>query len=180
MVLTQEEVAAILSKVTNRQYRTLLVTIYGAGLRLMEALELRTSDIDSKEMRIRIRSGKGDKERYAMLSPSLLRELREYWKRYHPKDWLFPSARDPKKHVAETGLQRTFHAAREAAGIKKAASVHTLRHSFATHLLESGTDLRVIQELLGHKTMKSTLIYTHVSTRVFRQVKDPLSEMTAA
>ena len=179
VVLTREEVAKILAEVKREQFRVVLLTIYGAGLRLMEALELKVGDIDSKERRIRIRSGKGDKERYAMLSESLLSELRRYWKLYRPKDWLFP-AKNPKRHVGETCIQKCFHQARKAAGICKAASVHTLRHSFATHLLESGTDLRVIQELLGHKTMKSTLIYTHVSTKVFRQVKDPLAELQAA
>lgn len=180
VVLTKEEVAAILSKVKHPQYLMLLKTIYAAGLRLTEALELKISDIESKETRILIRSGKGMKERYAMLSPVLLEELRRYWKTCRPRGWLFPSARKPTKHVGESILQRAFQEAREAAGIKKAATVHTLRHSFATHLLESGTDLRVIQELLGHRSMKSTLIYTHVSTKVFRQVKDPLQEISRA
>lgn len=179
VVLTQEEVAAVLSNIKKEQHRIILRTIYAAGLRLNEALSLRVSDIDSKELRLRIRSGKGDKERYAMLTQLLLRELREYYCRYRPKDWLFPS-KTPNRHIGETCIQKAFHQARKEAGINKAASVHTLRHSFATHLLEHGTDLRLIQELLGHKSLKSTLIYTHVSTKVFRTVQDPLSFIAAA
>jgi site-specific recombinase XerD len=140
----------------------------------MEALELRTGDVDSKEKRLRIRSGKGEKERYAMLPESLLGELREYYRRERPGEWLFPGAKGGQ-HLSESVVQRAFERARKAAGIKKAASVHTLRHSFATHPLEHGTDLRLIQELLGHRSLKSTLIYTHVSTKVFRQVQDPLT-----
>ena len=179
VVLTEAEVAAILAKVKRDQHRTILRTIYATGLRLNEALNLKVSDIDSKEMRIRILSGKGNKERYAMLPKSLLVELREYYRRYQPKDWLFAGSRGQGRHVGETCIQKSFHQARQAAGVKKAASVHTLRHSFATHLLEHGTDLRLIQELLGHKTLKSTLIYTHVSTRVFRNVQDPLTFLAA-
>jgi len=178
VVLTEVEVAAILSGIKREQHRIILRTIYAAGLRLNEALNLKISDIDSKEMRLRIRNGKGDKERFAMLTQSLLTELRAYFVKYRPKDWLFPS-KNPAQHVGETCIQKAFHQARIAAGIKKAASVHTLRHSFATHLLEHGTDLRLIQELLGHKTLKSTLIYTHVSTKVFRTIKDPLTFLAA-
>lgn len=174
VVLTVEEVSLILSKVKDRRHRMILRTIYGAGLRLTEALELKVSDIDSKERRIRVGSGKGKKERYAMLSESLLLELREYWKTYRSKEWLFP-AKDPTGHIRQTAIQKAFQQALKLSGVTKAASVHTLRHSFATHLLENGTDLRLIQELLGHKLLKSTLIYTHVSTKVFRQVKDPLT-----
>lgn len=178
VVLTQEEVRRILARIKLGQHRMILRTIYAAGLRLNEALNLKVADIDSKELRLRIRNGKGDKERYALLTQSLLEELREYYKCYRPKDWLFPAKRSGC-HVGETCIQKAFHQARKEAGITKAASVHTLRHSFATHLLEHGTDLRLIQELLGHKTMKSTLIYTHVSTKVFRTVKDPLSFIAA-
>jgi integrase/recombinase XerD len=178
VVLTEEEVREILSRIKRDQHRVILRTLYAAGLRLNEGLCLKVSDIDSKEMRLRVRNGKGDKERYAMLTPSLLSELREYYKSYHPTDWLFPS-KTPAKHVGETCIQKAFHQARVAAGIEKGASVHTLRHSFATHLLEHGTDLRLIQELLGHKTLKSTLIYTHVSTKVFRTVQDPLTFIAA-
>lgn len=174
VVLTTQEVSLILSKVKREQHRVILRTIYGTGLRLMEALQLKVSDIESAERRIRVGSGKGKKDRYTMLSETLLEELRSYWKTYRPQDWLFP-AKDPRRHVGETAIQKTFHDALKLSGVPKAASVHTLRHSFATHLLENGTDLRLIQELLGHRTLKSTLIYTHVSTKVFRQVKDPLS-----
>ena len=175
VVLTQEEVSQILSQVSNCQYRIILRTIYGAGLRLMETLELKVADIDSQEMRLRVRLGKGKKERFALLSESLLAELREYWKTYQPKDWLFPG-KFHSRHVCASGVQKAFQQALQLAGVKKAASVHTLRHSFATHLLENGTDIRLIQELLGHtKRLKSTLIYVHVSTKIFRQVKDPLT-----
>lgn len=178
VVLTQEEVGTILSRIKSERHRVILRTIYATGLRLNEALNLKVTDIDSKEMRLRVRSGKGDKERYAMLPASLLKELREHYKKYRPEDWLFAS-KTPGRHVGETCVQKAFHQARREAGIRKAASVHTLRHSFATHLLEHGTDLRLIQELLGHKTLKSTLIYTHVSTKVFRTVQDPLTFIAA-
>lgn len=178
VVLTTEEVARILSNVKNQQYLIILRTIYGSGLRLMEALELKVTDIDSAEKRLRINCGKGKKERYAMLSENLLLELREYWQKYRPNHWLFP-AKDLTKHIGETAIQRAFHEARKISNIQKKASVHTLRHSFATHLLENGTDLRLIQELLGHTMLKSTLVYTHVSTKMFRQVKDPLSFLVA-
>lgn len=178
VVLTREEVAAIISKVPSYQHKVVLETIYAAGLRLMEALQLRVSDIDSKEMTLRVRSGKGGTERLAMLSPKLLTTLREYYKTYRPAEWLFPR-KDGKLHIGETNLQKAFHRALKDLRIQKKASVHTLRHSFASHRLEEGTDLRLIQELLGHRTLKSTLIYTHVTPKVFRTVKDPLDSLPA-
>lgn len=179
VVLTQEEVAAIFSKIKIYQQRVVLETIYGAGLRIMEALALKISDLNSKEMTIHIRAGKGAEERFAMLSPKLLQLLREYWKVYRPADLLFPRP-DGEKHVGETCIQKAFHKALGDAGIKKKASVHTLRHSFASHQLEQGTDLRIIQALLGHKSLKTTLIYTHVSPKVFSKVSDTLAALPAA
>ena len=177
VVLTQEEVSNVLSNVEHDRNRVVLETIYGAGLRLMEAMMLRVEDVDSKEMRLRVRRGKGAKERYAMLSPILHETLREYWKKYQPQGWMFPR-KNPEFHLSESVIQRAFKEAARKAGITKKASVHSLRHSFASHLLENGTDLRLIQELLGHKTLKTTLIYTHVTTKVFRKVADPLSFLT--
>jgi integrase/recombinase XerD len=173
VVLTREEVKAILSAVAKPRDRMVMEILYGAGLRLHEALSLKVEDINSNEMLIRVRSGKGAKERRSLLSRRLLESLRGYYRVYHPCDWLFPG-RDGKKHLEESVIQRAFKQALSKASVDKRASVHTLRHSFATHLLESGTDLRVIQGLLGHKSLQSTLIYTHLTTTAFRVVQDPL------
>jgi len=174
VVLTQEEVVNIFSNVSNDRNRVVLETIYAAGLRLMEALLLRVEDIDSKETRLRVRRGKGGRERYALLSPTLLCLLRKYWQKDKPQGWMFVG-KTPSGHLSESVIQRAFKEAASKAGITKKASVHSLRHSFASHLLEHGTDLRLIQELLGHKTLKSTLIYTHVTTKVFQRIQDPLA-----
>lgn len=179
VVLTQPEVAALLGAVENRRDRTILEILYGAGLRLTEAISLKVSDIDSAEMTLRVRTGKGRRERLAMLSPKLLETLRAYWKEHHPNDWLFPS-KDGKRHVGESAVQRACKRAAVVAGITKRISPHTLRHCFGSHLLENGTDLRVIQELLGHRSLKTTMIYTHVTPKLYRSVKDPLAMLTVA
>lgn len=174
VVLSQEEVRLVLAGIRDYRHRVVCQTIYGAGLRLMEALMLRVSDINSKEYLLAIRNGKGGVARNAALSPSLLVILREYWKRFHPKDLLFPGKKLGKA-ICETVIQKAFATAVKRAGITKRASVHTLRHSFASHQLEAGKDLRLIQELLGHRALKSTLIYTHVTPKVFRQTQDLLA-----
>ena len=140
----------------------------------MEALMLRVSDIKSKEYLLSIRNGKGGVARNAALSSSLLLILRKYWKRFHPKDLLFPGKK-PGKAICETVIQKAFATAVKRAGITKKAPVHTLRHPFASHQLEAGKDLRLIQELLGHRALKSTLIDTHVIPKVFRQTQDLLA-----
>lgn len=174
VVLSQEEVKAITAAIHDYRHRVVCQTIYGAGLRLMEALSLRVSDINSKEFLLLIQNGKGGVARNAALSPTLLSILREYWRKCRPKDLLFPGKKLGKA-ICETVIQKAFGAAVKKAGITKKASVHTLRHSFASHQLEAGKDLRLIQELLGHRALKSTLIYTHVTPKVFRQTQDLLA-----
>lgn len=153
--------------------KTVLQVLYGAGLRLIEGLSLKVSDIDSKEMLLRVRCGKGGRERVAMLSPELLLNFRAYYKVYQPKEWLFPGD-NGKFHVSTSVIQRACSQAAKKAGIKKKVSPHILRHSFASHLLENNTDIRIIQELLGHRSLKTTMIYTHVSPFMFRKVQGPL------
>jgi len=174
VVLSSEEVREILAAVEGDRNRVVLETIYGSGLRLMEALNLRVADIDSKEMLLHIRSGKGGVARHATLSSTLLEILRKYFRVYRSRDFLFPS-KDGKRQMCETVIQKSFSKALAKTGIKKKASVHSLRHSFASHHLERGSDLRLIQELLGHRSLKSTLIYTHVTPKVFRQAHDLLA-----
>jgi len=175
VVLSKVEVERLFSEIQNEQHRAILQTAYGSGLRLMEAVTLRVSDVDSKQMLLQVRAGKGAKERKAMLSPELLKLLRSYYRKYQPKDYLFPGKRN--HHVSTSVIQRVCKKAAVRAGIKKRVTPHTLRHSFATHLLEQGTDLRLIQELLGHASFKTTLIYTHVSDKIFRDVTSPLDTL---
>lgn len=173
VVLSPNEVLRLLEAVRDPLYRILLTTAYSAGLRLSEVLHLRVEDIDSERMTIRVRQGKGRKDRYVMLSPVLLESLRGYWKQYRPRTWLFPATRGDRP-VSETSIQRTIkHAAREA-GIAKPVCVRTLRHCFATHLLETGTDIHVIQQLLGHTDVRTTQRYAHVSTRAIHSTPSPL------
>ncbi|MBK7978266.1 MAG: tyrosine-type recombinase/integrase [Deltaproteobacteria bacterium] len=162
VVLSPREVAALLDAVVNRKHRTALMTIYAAGLRLDEAIHLRVEDIDSERNVLRVRRGKGQKDRYTLLTPSLLIALREYWRAVRPKDWLFPG-KNPDQPMHPTCLQHAMSKALLKARIGKPASIHTLRHSFATHLLENGTDLRTIQTVLGHSSLSTTAIYLHVA-----------------
>lgn len=172
-VLSQQEIQAIFSATRNLKHKSLLMTIYSAGLRLSEAAHLKVSDVDSQRMTIRIRHGKGDKDRYSLLAERTLDILRNYWREYRPVDWLFPG--NPKDMpISSRSIQKVFEKALHEAGIKKKATVHTLRHSFATHLLEAGTDLYHIQHLLGHTTIKTTAIYLHLSRRDVARVKSPL------
>ncbi len=145
---------------------------YSAGLRISELINLRISNIDSSRRQIKIHQSKGKKDRMTLLSGKMLVLLREYFKEHKPKDWLFEGQKGGK--YSTTSIQKVFQRAKNAAGIRKHATVHTLRHSFATHLLEAGTDLRYIQELLGHGSSKTTEIYTHVSTRQISKIKSPL------
>ena len=162
-VLSLSEVAKFLSCVSALLYRTILQTIYGAGLRLTEALHLKPSDIDSERMVIRVRQGKGKKDRYVTLSPTLLETLREYYKAYRPKgEWLFPN-RTGEYPIHPTAVQRASRKAAQVAGINKRVTPHMLRHSFATGLLEAGVDLRTIQVLLGHGSLNTTAIYLHIA-----------------
>jgi site-specific recombinase XerD len=160
-VLSIEEVRRLLGAVKNARQRVVLTTIYASGLRLSEALSLKVGDIDSARMVLHVRRGKGGKDRMVPLSPVLLEQLREHWARVRPQTYLFPGAR-PDKPLNPTSIQKAMQAARLRAGIRKPASVHTLRHSYATHLLESGTDLRRIQTWLGHGSLDTTAVYLHV------------------
>jgi integrase/recombinase XerD len=174
-VLSEEEVTAILRQVQNLKHKCILYLIYSAGLRLGEAVYLRITDIDSKRKMIIVRHGKGKKDRYSLLSDTLLELLRRYYRVYKPKEWLFEGQYGSQ--YSEKSVQSIFKRALKASGVMKQASVHTLRHSFATHLLEHGTDIRYIQELLGHANTKTTLIYTHITKTGFEKIKSPLDNL---
>ena len=172
VVLSREEVQGILSSTENLKHRAILMTIYSGGLRVNEATHLKSTDIDSKRMMIKVR-GKGNKERYTLLGGKALEILRIYWKLYHPSEWLFAS-RTPEEPISVSSVQRAFKASLHKSAVKKKASVHTLRHSFATHLLESGTDLYYIQRLMGHTTSQTTAVYLHVTRKDLTKVKSPI------
>jgi site-specific recombinase XerD len=176
VVLSAEEVAGLLNAAPGLKYKAALSVAYGAGLRAAEVVALKVSDIDSKRMIIRVEQGKGGKDRNVMLSPSLLELLRAWWRAARPQGWLFPG-RDPVQPMTTRQLNRACHAAAQAAGIEKNVSLHTLRHSFATHLLEQNTDIRVIQVLLGHAKLENTALYTRVATKTIQQVLSPLEQI---
>ncbi|MEW6686667.1 MAG: site-specific tyrosine recombinase/integron integrase [Candidatus Edwardsbacteria bacterium] len=175
-VLSQKEVRQILQAIKNLKHRAVMMLVYSAGLRVSEIVKLRVEDIDSDRHLIFIKGAKGRKDRYTVLSEVALEELRRYWREYEPDKWLFPGAK-PDRHISTRTVEAIFESALKEADIKKKASVHTFRHSFATHLLGGGTDLRYIQELLGHKSSKTTEIYTHVSTRDLGRIKSPLDNL---
>jgi len=172
-VLGRDEVVRFLKAVADLQMRTTFITIYAAGLRVSEAVKLTARDIDSARMVIAIRQAKGRKDRYVMLSEQLLGILRAYWKQTHPKHWLFPGPK-PSRPITTRSVERACRKAAEAAGLDKTVTVHTLRHSFATHLLEQGVDIHVIQDLLGHRNIASTTRYARVAINTIRQVQSPL------
>jgi len=177
VVLSPEEVVHFLGCVACRKQRVILTACYAAGLRVSEAVRLNAGAIDSKRMVIRVDQGKGRKDRHAMLSPQLLSLLRAWWLQCRSKGWLFPG-RDPLLPMTVRQLNRVCHMAAEAAGLGSWVTPHTLRHSFATHLLESDIDVRVIQVLLGHAKLDTTARYTHVATNVLRTVMSPLDRLT--
>lgn len=172
VVLSREEAAQFLAAIRRLKYRTILSLCYGAGLRISEAVHLQISDIDSKRMVIRVRQAKGHKDRYVMLSPKLLELLRQYWKAERPTSWLFPG-RPNDRPLDVSSLQHACQRARSDSGITKPVTPHTLRHSFATHLLEAGADLRTIQLLLGHNCLQTTTVYTHVSQKSLAATVSP-------
>ena len=176
LILSQEEVARILTAPEHLKSRALLMTIYAAGLRRSEVARLRVSDIDSARMTITVHQGKGQKDRVVMLSPVLLDTLRQYWRKQKPKEWLFPG-RTPNQPISGNDIFMVFRHAVRRAGITKKVCPHSLRHSFATHLLESGTDLRTIQILLGHRSLKTTSRYLHVSPQHVRATASPLDSL---
>ena len=179
VVLSREEVARLIAAAPNLKSQTALSIAYGAGLRASEVIALKVGDIDSQRMTLRVEQGKGRKDRYAMLSPVLLERLRSWWRVGHaqgkilPNGWLFPGL-NPMDPLTTRQLNRAIHAAAEAAKIDKRVSMHTLRHSFATHLLERKVDIRLIQVLLGHKKLETTSMYAHVATELLREVVSPL------
>jgi site-specific recombinase XerD len=178
VVLSPAEVARFLEAAPGLKYRAALSVAYGAGLRAAEIISLKVTDIDSTRMVIRVEQGKGRKDRYVMLSEHLLHLLRAYWKAARPQGWLFPG-RDPVQPLTTRQLNRACHAAAQAAGIDKRVSLHTLRHSFATHLLEQRVDIRVIQVLLGHQKLDTTALYSQVATKTIRAVRSPLEHLAA-
>ena len=185
VVLSREEAARLIAAASNLKYQTALSIAYGTGLRVSEIIALKVGDIDSQRMTLRVEQGKGRKDRYAMLPPVLLQRLRAWWRLAHaqgkmlPGGWLFPGV-NPLDPLTARQLNRAVHAAAEAARIDKSASMHTLRHSFATHLLEQKVDIRVIQVMLGHKKLETTSIYTHVATEILREVVSPLEYLQPA
>lgn len=173
VVLSCQEVLSIFDTITNLKHKAILMTTYDAGLRVSETANLLLSDIDSSRMSIFIRQGKGQRDRYSLLSQANLLLLREYWRQYKPSPYLFPGV-SPDKPISCRTIQQVFYDARRKAGIDKPASVHSLRHSFATHLLEAGTDLFRIQQLLGHFNLDTTSKYLHMVQGKVLQVKSPL------
>lgn len=182
LVLSIEEVTRLLEAAPGSKYKAALGTAYGAGLRVSEIVSLKVTDIDSTRMLIRIEQGKGRKDRHAMLSPHLLELLRAWWREGHrqglmlPQGWLFPG-RNPVMPLSTRQVNRAVHAAAQAAGIQKRVTPHTLRHSFATHLLEQDIDIRVIQVLLGHAKLETTALYARVATSTIRTIMSPLDRI---
>ena len=176
IVLSPEEVSRFLEAAPGLKYKAAFSVAYGAGLRASEVTSLKPTDIDSKRMVIRVEQGKGRKDRYVMLSPQLLELLRDWWHVGQPQGWLFPG-RVLGAPLTTRQLNRACHAAAQMAELEKPVSLHTLRHSFATHLLEQNVDIRVIQVLLGHAKLDTTALYTQVATKTIRQVTSPLDQL---
>jgi site-specific recombinase XerD len=176
VVLSEKEVAAVIKAVNNLKHKVILMTIYSAGLRLSECLALTVADMDFDRNQIRIRQGKGKKDRQTVLSRTLLSEMKNYLIKFCPKIFLFEGQKGGR--YSASSVQAIMKRAVKKSGIKKHATVHTLRHSFATHLLENGTDIRFIQELLGHKRLETTQIYTHISKIAFDRIKSPLDRLS--
>jgi site-specific recombinase XerD len=182
VILSREEVRRLIAASNNLKHQTALAVAYGTGLRVSEVVSLKVGDIDSERMILRVEQGKGSKDRYAMLSPILLERLRYWWRVARAQGkmldggWLFPGL-NPIESLSPRQLNRAIHAAAEVAKIDKRVSMHTLRHSFATHLLEQKVDIRVIQVLLGHKKLETTALYTQVATDILREVISPLERL---
>jgi len=172
-ILSKEEVERILSALENPKHRTLLMTTYAGGLRVSEVVNLQVKDIDSQRMTIRVKQGKGRKDRYTILSRKLLIQLRDYWKIYRPLVYLFPGNKLNQPLNRQSALL-IYHEAKSKAGITKEGGIHSLRHAFATHMLESGVDLRTIQLMMGHSSIRSTMRYLHVSSKHMGSIRSPL------
>jgi integrase/recombinase XerD len=172
-ILSTEELERLFACTSNLKHRALLMTTYAGGLRVSEVVRLKLTDIDSKRMMIRVAQGKGNKDRYTILSHRLIKELHEYWKMYRPPTWLF-QAQDLKRPMPIGTAQKIYYNAKSTAQIKKGKGIHTLRHCFATHLLEAGVDLRTIQTLMGHTSISTTIMYLQVTRKRLTSIKSPL------
>lgn len=173
-ILSKGDIQRIFDTTATLKQKAMLMVTYSAGLRAGETARLKITDIDSARMLIRVEQGKGNKDRHTLLSHVALETLREYWKQYRPKEWLFPRDTRPEDHVPVATIQAAFKRAKRQANVRKPASCHTLRHSFATHLLEAGVDLHTIQLLLGHSSIRTTTIYLHVSNKTLAAIVSPL------
>ena len=185
VILSREEVGRLIAAAGNLKHQTALALAYGTGLRVNEVVSLKVGDIDSQRMTLRVERGKGQKDRYAMLSPILLERLRVWWRVARAQGkmldggWLFPGL-NPVEPLSARQMNRAIHAAAEQAGIEKRVSMHSLRHAFATHLLEQKVDIRLIQVLLGHKKLETTALYAQVATDILREVVSPLETLNTA
>ena len=179
-VLAPDDLRRLFEVARDVKHKALLMTLYGAGLRISEALAMKPGDIDSRRMLIHVRLGKGAKDRMVKLSPQLLTVLRDYWRARRPETWLFPQARNPARPMDSSDAWRMVHRTARRAGITRRVSPHTLRHSYATHLLDAGTDLRTIQLLLGHTNLKTTSLYMHVSQAKLNAAANPLDRLYAS
>jgi integrase/recombinase XerD len=174
VILSPEEVLQIFEAIRSVKYKAIIATAYAAGLRVSEVCGLRIADIDSQRMRIHVRAGKGKKDRYVMLGESLLALLRQYYQAARPKgEYLFPGQK-PQRHLTTTAVNKVLRQVIAATGLSKRVTMHTLRHCFATHLLEAGTDIRILQVLLGHSSIRTTLRYTHITDRLVQKLVSPL------
>ena len=172
-VLSKEELERLFNAATNQKHRAMLMTTYAGGFRVGELVRLKPIHIESDRMLIRVDQGKGNKDRYTLLSKRLLLDLRNYWRAYHPKTWLFPG-RNSDKPLTTKSAEYAYNIAKWRAGIKRGRGIHTLRHCFATHLLEAGVDLRTIQMLMGHRSITTTMIYFQITSKRLTTIKSPL------
>lgn len=178
-ILTVEEVKHLINTPTNLKHRTMLLTAYGCGLRVSEVVRLKTEHIESspERMLVRVDQGKGRKDRYTILPEAVLKGLREYWKAYRPKPpWLFPG-RNGNTHMSVGAMQKMYYAAKEKAGLRKGRGIHTLRHCFASHLLQTGYDIYTIKRIMGHRALATTAKYLHVSPDVVKTIRSPLDDL---
>ena len=174
VILSPEEVLRVLAAIRSVKHKAIIATAYAAGLRISEVCRLRIADIDSQRMRIHVRSGKGKKDRYVMLGDSLLALLRQYYQAVRPQgEYLFPGQK-PQRHITPTAVRQVLRKVIRETGLSKKVTMHTLRHCFATHLLEAGTDIRILQVLLGHSSIRTTLRYTHITDRLVQKLVSPL------
>jgi len=179
-ILSCEEIERLFSAATQLKHRVLLMATYAAGLRVSEVCALKVSDIDSGRMTIRIEQGKGNKDRYSLLSPRLLKDLRQYWRMDRPPVWLFPAVRSPDQPMHPHTAQKIYYAARDKAKISKRCGIHGLRHAFATHLLEAGTDVHTIQRLMGHSDIQTTMRYFHLAQQKISATRSPLELLSGS